>query len=126
MNTPINQGDVPAIPFGWVNPEKGKNPFAREYEPPVGSLKRKPHAVVAWGEVTGHKHQFTNGEVELHEDDRGVLYVKVLSEKAVLTHEEHGQVVYEPDRTVNPEGWYMLPGQQQYNWLEDAVERVLD
>lgn len=46
------------------------------------------HFILAEGEVAGHKHQITEGKAELYEKD-GTLYLKILSDKAMLTHEEH-------------------------------------
>jgi hypothetical protein len=70
-----------------------------------------PHLVLAEGEVTGHKHQISKGKAELYERD-GVLYLKVLSPTALLTHEEHGPIELPQgnfeikiQRTYSPEGW---------------------
>jgi hypothetical protein len=49
------------------------------------------HLILAHGEATGHKHQISQGEAELYERD-GVLYLKVLSPTAKLTHEEHHEI----------------------------------
>jgi hypothetical protein len=80
-----------------------------------GKFKQdKGDVVVALGEVTGHSHRFKsdNGKVELYEDDNGQLFVKVLSEEATITHEEHGPVVVPKgnysitiQREYEPEGW---------------------
>lgn len=58
---------------------------------PRGTKKRKRAArgwVVAEGEATGHAHVFEGEGVELREDERGVIWVKV-SERSALKHEEH-------------------------------------
>jgi hypothetical protein len=70
-----------------------------------------PHLTLAEGEVTGHRHRISNGEAELFERD-GVLYLRVLSPTAILTHEEHAQVTIPQgnweiriQREYEPEGW---------------------
>jgi hypothetical protein len=70
-----------------------------------------PHLTLAEGEVTGHRHRISNGEAELFERD-GVLYLKVLSSTALLTHEEHAEVTIPQgnweiriQREYVPEGW---------------------
>jgi hypothetical protein len=69
------------------------------------------HLTLAEGEVTGHRHRISNGEAELFERD-GILYLKVLSPTAILTHEEHAQVTIPQgnweiriQREYVPEGW---------------------
>lgn len=53
--------------------------------------KKLNHLTLAEGEMTGHSHKITEGEADLYEHE-GTLFLKVKSEKAVLTHEEHKQV----------------------------------
>jgi hypothetical protein len=95
MNPIIRQGDVLIIPSN---------------EPAITGSKL-PHLTLAEGEVTGHRHRISNGEAELFERD-GVLYLKVLSDTAILTHEEHAQVTIPQgnweikiQREYAPEGW---------------------
>jgi hypothetical protein len=73
--------------------------------------KKLNHLTLAEGEVTGHSHQITEGEAELYEHE-GTLFLRVKSEKALLTHEEHEEIVlpkgdYEINKQVeySPEGW---------------------
>lgn len=73
--------------------------------------KKLDHLVLAEGEVTGHAHRITAGEAELYEE-KGVLYLRVNSEEASLTHEEHKEILlpkgdYEIkiQREYSPEGW---------------------
>lgn len=49
------------------------------------------HLILAFGEATGHKHEITEGKAELFEAN-GVLYLKVESEEAELTHPEHDPI----------------------------------
>jgi hypothetical protein len=73
MNQILRQGDVLIIP---------------QKASPQGT--KLPHLTLAEGEVTGHRHRISNGEAELLERD-GVLYLRVLSPTALLTHEEHAE-----------------------------------
>jgi hypothetical protein len=94
MNPIIRQGDVLIIPSNT---------------PAAGT--KLPHLTLAEGEVTGHRHRISNGEAELFERD-GILYLKVLSPTAILTHEEHAEVTIPQgnweikiQREYSPEGW---------------------
>jgi hypothetical protein len=67
--------------------------------------------ILAEGEVTGHKHKISEGQAELYDRD-GILYLKVLSETAILSHEEHhaiaipqGNWMIRIQREYEPEGW---------------------
>ena len=73
--------------------------------------KKLNHLVLAEGEVTGHKHQIVEGEAELLEKD-GVMYLSVLSETAILSHEEHkpqtlqkGSYRIAIQQDYSPSGW---------------------
>jgi hypothetical protein len=70
-----------------------------------------PHLTLAEGEVTGHRHRISSGEAELYERE-GVLYLRVISPTAILTHEEHAQVTIPQgnweiriQREYEPDGW---------------------
>jgi hypothetical protein len=89
----IRQGDVILLPVQQVDGQK------------------KLDLILAEGEVTGHKHRISEGQAELYEKD-GSLYLRVLSETALLTHEEHqaiaipqGNWVVKIQREYEPEGW---------------------
>lgn len=73
--------------------------------------KKLPHLTLAEGEVTGHSHRISEGQAQLYEKD-GTLYLRVLSETATLTHEEHkaiqipqGSWMVRIQREYEPEGW---------------------
>lgn len=90
---PIRQGDVILLPVQQVEGQK------------------IPHLTLAEGEVTGHKHQITEGKAELSEKD-GTLYLRVISESELLAHEEHkgisipqGDWMVKIQREYEPEGW---------------------
>jgi hypothetical protein len=90
---PIRQGDVILLP---VQQSQGQ---------------KLPHLTLAEGEVTGHKHRISQGEAQLYEQ-AGTLYLCVLSETALLTHEEHqaiqipqGSWMVRIQREYEPQGW---------------------
>jgi hypothetical protein len=73
--------------------------------------KKLPHLTLAEGEVTGHSHRISDGKAELYEQD-GTLYLRILSQTATLTHEEHkaikipqGNWMVRIQREYQPEGW---------------------
>jgi hypothetical protein len=59
--------------------------------------KDKGVAVLAYGEVTGHKHQVIEGQVNFYTIGDSVnmfspKYLEVISETAIVVHEEHTQI----------------------------------
>ena len=76
---------------------------------PKNLIKTK-HNTLAFGEVTGHHHTFTDGGVTCFADTETALptWVKVeRTEGAPLTHQEH-------DTIVLPEGTYKVTRQVEY------------
>lgn len=93
---PIRQGDVILLPVQQIEG------------------KKLPHLTLAAGEVTGHRHAITSGQAELYED-YGTRYLRVVSETALLTHEEHkaisvpqGDWIVRIQREYEPEGWKLV------------------
>ena len=98
---PIRQGDVILLSL--------KQTDSTAYLDHLG--QRLPHITLAEGEVTGHSHRISEGKAELYEKD-GTLYLRVLSEMATLTHEEHkaiqipqGSWMVQIQREYEPDGW---------------------
>ncbi|HEY9819724.1 MAG TPA: hypothetical protein V6D35_02955 [Candidatus Sericytochromatia bacterium] len=90
---PIRQGDVILVPVPEIEGQK------------------LSHLTLAEGEVTGHKHRISDGQAELSEKD-GTLYLRVFSDVATLTHEEHhalqipqGSWLVRIQREYEPQGW---------------------
>jgi hypothetical protein len=90
---PIRQGDVILVPVLEIEGQK------------------LSHLTLAEGEVTGHKHRISDGQAELFEKD-GTLYLRVFSDVATLTHEEHhaiqipqGSWLVRIQREYEPQGW---------------------
>lgn len=78
--------------------------------------KKLNHLTLAEGEVTGHAHRITQGEAELYEND-GALFLRVNSEEAILTHEEHKPLIL-------PKGNFEITIQREYS--PDGWKRVAD
>lgn len=76
------------------------------------------HLTLAKGEATGHHHTITEGEAELYEHE-GTLFLRVISDKAVLTHQEHKVVEI-------PQGDYEIGIVQEYDHFEEESMRVRD
>lgn len=85
---------------------------------PKGDAAVQSDRVLAWGEVTGHKHQVVNepGVEVLRIMDR--LYVKALKEFTVR-HEEH-------DPVVVPPGIWEIGIVRETDWLTRTVRKVAD
>lgn len=73
--------------------------------------KTLPHLTLALGEVTGHSHQIVSGDAKLVERD-GSMWLKVASETATLSHEEHAAIqvpqgtwLVQIQREYEPDGW---------------------
>lgn len=80
--------------------------------------KKLKHLTLAQGEKTGHHHTITEGEAELYEEN-GVLYLRVKSEEATLTHQEHKPIVIE-------KGDYEIGIVQEYDHFTEEARRVED
>ena len=77
-----------------------------------------PHLTLAEGEVTGHRHRISQGEAELF-NGNNVLYLKVLSPTAILTHEEHAEVTI-------PQGNWEIRIQREYDGESESWRDVCD
>jgi hypothetical protein len=78
----------------------------------------KKDNIVAYGEVTGHKHQFLSPQVEIFVDELGTQYISVL-EKAELIHDTHG-------KHVIPKGTYYKYNPQRELNLVNEIQKVVD
>lgn len=83
-------------------------------------LKPKGDLVLAEGEVTGHAHRITQGKVELQVNALlGLMILRVLSDEAVLSHEEHADIILLM-------GDYEIKQQREYDWMTENLRRVAD
>ena len=80
--------------------------------------KKLDHSILASGEVTGHHHQITEGEVELY-DHEGTLFLRVNSESAILTHQEHKPITL-------PKGDFIVRRVREYDHFAEETKQVRD
>jgi hypothetical protein len=83
---------------------------------PAGT--KLPHLILAQGEATGHCHTITEGEAEIIEIGER-WYLRVLSEEAILTHQEHRQIII-------PQGEYEIGIVQEYDHFAEEARKVRD
>jgi hypothetical protein len=80
------------------------------------SAKKRPHLVLAEGEMTGHSHRIAEpGSAEVLQDGLW-MYLRVIAETATLIHQEHGPVVL-------PRGEYRFWRQREYSPREIRMVR---
>lgn len=80
--------------------------------------KRLSHKVLAEGEATGHKHQAVADDVELFEDEDGVLYMSAPS-GTEIQHEEHGTISILPN-------FYVVKRVREYDHFAEEARIVQD
>ncbi len=90
---------------------------------PAGATEL-PTQTLAEGEVTGHHHTFTSGQVVVFDAPANagegvVKYFQVKSKEATLNHQEHGPMTF-------PQGTYELSIEREYNPTDKVIRRVLD
>src|SRR4030042_4759484 len=79
--------------------------------------KKKEDKVVAYGEATGHKHEFKNSEVELY-----LLNSRLYAQVGVpspLIHPEHDEIEIEP-------GVYKIDQEREYDYFENDLKKEVD
>jgi len=84
---------------------------------PSGAKAIKRDGILAYGEVTGHKHQLEDTNIKIHELD-GKFYIQVEKE-VVLNHEEHKPITIEP-------GIWEFGQVREKDWLNGMVRKVVD
>lgn len=80
--------------------------------------KKLTHLTLAKGELTGHNHTITRGEAELY-DHEGTLFLRVKSDEAILTHQEH-------DTLTIPKGDYKINIVREYDHFAEEARKVQD
>ena len=86
-------------------------------EVPAGA-KKLAHLVLQEGEHTGHAHRVSSGLAELFETG-STKYLKVLSDEAVITHEEHKPVTL-------PKGTYKIGIVKEYDHFTEEIRQIRD
>lgn len=83
-----------------------------------------PEPILAYGEVTGHHHILTGGELYLDEIDSNFQFV-VVDEPATLDHlDEGGQKTGEHESINIAPGMYFVVQQREYDGQQER--RVVD
>lgn len=103
------QGDVLLIPKGLITGA-------------ISADNAPERPVIAYGEVTGHKHQFQPDKVEsrnLIATAAGSAVLIELKNGAVLRHEEHHPIAVPPDS-------FIIDVQQEYDYETELFRQVAD
>jgi len=85
------------------------------------NLKEIKNPVLAYGEVTGHKHQLlerTANQFRVLEDSAGNKYLDI-NQPTDLVHEEHNTITIE-------KGLYFVGHEREYNYFELQTNKVID
>ncbi len=85
-------------------------------EIPSGA-ERRPTAILATGELTGHSHRIESPDTAELLFHRGELYLRVTASSARVVHEEHRPITL-------PRGAYRVWFQREYT--PQAIRRVMD
>lgn len=88
--------------------------------PQGDEVKTKGQYILAYGEVTGHKHVMTVEKPEHLKvlDNDGGIFIE-LTEPATVTHEEHNTITVEP-------GYFEVIHEQHRDPFMGSITRVLD
>jgi hypothetical protein len=81
------------------------------------NASRKPSAVLARGEATGHSHRIADPSSVSIYDDGGTGYLEVLADRAMLVHDEHKPIEL-------PHGIYRFWQQREYSPAE--IRTIID
>jgi len=80
--------------------------------------KRIPSGVIAEGEISGHKHEVTNGRLYDHPEKKGVMILEA-GEGCVVTHPEH--------KPINvPKGVFEINIQREFTGGKEQSRKVKD
>ena len=85
------------------------------------SIYKGDSYVLAYGEVTGHKHLLIaepETSFEVLVDNKGNTYIQ-MSARGKLTHEEHKEITILPD-------FYVVGNEKEYNYFGLEIQRVID
>jgi hypothetical protein len=78
---------------------------------------RRPSAVLARGEATGHSHRIADGSTAVVYEGAGVGFLDVLADEALLVHDEHKPIAL-------PRGTYRFWKQREYTPAE--IRTIID
>lgn len=87
---------------------------------PTKQMARKLDNVIAYGEVTGHKHAIVSpplSECEVYVDENGDIYAMSTTTDLVVEHDEHNSI------TMPANEWICITRQREYDVLSEMRER---
>jgi len=94
---------------------------------PDGATEIEHDGVLAYGEVTGHKHQLVGGKVKYFRDAAGELFFEVTSRFADLNHGTMPTVRSEGHFAHRlPAGVYKMNHQREADWVGEVTRNVAD
>lgn len=82
------------------------------------SLVKKADRIVAYGEATGHKHQFLDEGVSVWLLNGEISHITA-DAIAPITHEEHKRIDILP-------GNYEIIHEREYDYFEEEISKVID
>lgn len=103
------------------NVRHGDLVFSR-IEKEIKGKKTTKSVVLAEGEFTGHSHQLRpqeGGSIIFLEPEPGVKEFEVVGAPAILTHEEHKPITFNP-------GKYRVEIQEEYDYFTQEMRQVRD
>lgn len=88
--------------------------------PKGDEVKTNGQYILAYGEVTGHKHVMTVDKPEHLKvlDKDGGIFIE-LTEPATVTHEEHNTITVQP-------GYFEIIHEREYDSFLESARRVID
>ena len=81
-------------------------------------LKKAENNVLAYGEVTGHKHLLKSSQICVFENANKQKFIDARQDLE-LVHEEH-------DPLLIKKGLYVVVHEQEYNPFDEAIRQVMD
>jgi hypothetical protein len=79
--------------------------------------------IIAYGEVTGHKHQIMSpsmDELDSRVDEKGDIFVRNQKGTITVEHDEHGTIVLPQNE------WICISRQREYDPVAEHERRVAD
>ena len=82
------------------------------------TAKKQNGCVLAYGEVTGHKHEISTDEAFMWVDTDGRQYLEIYGKVATIVHAEHGTI------TLTGPAMYRVIHQREYS--PEEIRNVAD
>lgn len=85
------------------------------------NLKETKNSVLAYGEITGHKHQLLErieGQFRVFQDEKDNTILDI-NQPTDLVHEEHKTITIE-------KGFYIIRREREYDYVGEQLNQVQD